>query len=158
MTDDATTSEQLRSYMKRLNLLPDTPTPLPLSAAHPNLPIHSYLSLLQKQGYLERTKPSATGQATQATQKSRKSQIAAQATGIEDIEIGVEWRWGARSEIEFGEEGIARFVREIFLRKEVSGKTKKERGEMEGKTMAEILRVAGTPFVEAKSVKAAYFA
>ena len=158
MTDDASVIEQLRSYMKRLNLHPDTPTPLPLSTAHPNLPIHSYLSLLQKQGYLERTKPSATGQATQATQKSRKSQIAAQATGVEDIEIGVEWRWGARSEIEFGEEGIARFVREIFLEKEIRGKGKKEREEAGTKVMGEIQRAAGTALVEAKSVKAAYFA
>ena len=150
-------TEQLRSYMKRLNLLPDTPTPLPISTAHPDLPIHSYLSLLQKQGYLERTKPSANGQATQATQKSRKSQLAAQATGAEETEVGVEWKWGARSEIEFGEEGIAKFVKEIFLEKELKGKGKKEREEAGQKVVEEITRAAGTALLEAKGIKPAYF-
>ncbi|GAA5867356.1 hypothetical protein JCM8547_003319 [Rhodosporidiobolus lusitaniae] len=123
--------DQLISYLLRLSLSPSTPLPLSLSSVPPTLSstssssrltLSAYLNTLSKNGYLERAKISSGGGGTQATQKGRGTQggpaRTQRATAEGEVkEAGdptVEWRWGARAEVEFGELGVAKFVERIF--------------------------------------------
>jgi hypothetical protein len=67
------------------------------------------MSLLTKQNYLEKMK-SATAGLVAATQGGGKK-----GAGGGEGDQSVEWKWGARSEVEFGEMGIAKFMTKIFL-------------------------------------------
>ncbi|GAA6005819.1 hypothetical protein JCM10207_007240 [Rhodosporidiobolus poonsookiae] len=119
--------DQLISHLRRLSLTPSTPIALSLSSPHPNsLTLASYLNLLVKQHYLERAK---SGQSTGATQggggkagrsqgPSRTQRATADGGVAESGDPGTEWRWGARSEVEFGEVGVARFVERVFRAEE----------------------------------------
>lgn len=121
--------DQLVSYLKRLSLLPSTPLPLSLASPHPgSITLSSFLSHLIKQQYLERGSSAHVLGATQAQGAAAKSQARTQtqrATQKKNKDAGagaaaeagdpaIEWRWGPRSEVEFGEMGVAKFVHEVF--------------------------------------------
>lgn len=147
-------SDQLISYLRRLNLMPGTSIPLTLSSPHPeSITLAAYLTLLTKQQYLERTKTAGGGGAGGATQTqgAGRSQAPsrtqrATAEGIQESgDPSVEWRWGARAEAELGEEGVARFVQFIFENgnKEKGSQGAGKRGKTGEKFLVEIARAAG---------------
>lgn len=115
-------ADQLVSYLKRLSLTPSTPLPLSLASPHPGLiTLSNFLSNLVKQQYLERGSSAHLGAATQGgagksqvrtTQTQRATQKNKDAAEAGDPAI--EWRWGPRSEVEFGQVGVAKFVHQVF--------------------------------------------
>lgn len=107
----AMTTEQLMSYLRRLHLTPTSSITVPLSSRPTTVTLASYLTLLMKQHYLEKAK-SVTAVAMQGVGSAATQ--AAQKAG-EGGEIGMEWRWGARSEVEFGEIAIARFMKDVYV-------------------------------------------
>lgn len=80
-----------------------------MASASGPLTLTSYLTLLTKQSYLERSK-SATAASTAPTQTQRKKGE----TGGEGGDSSIEWKWGPRADLEFGELGIARFMRDLM--------------------------------------------
>ena len=108
--DPSTTADQLVVYLKKLGLNLNKSIPASL-AARPTkeggVSLQKYLTTLASQGYLEKSK-AGTG-ALAATQASKSQQ-----NGGAGGDPSVEWKWGARAESEFGEAGIARFVKEIY--------------------------------------------
>ncbi|KAG0655147.1 hypothetical protein C6P46_001139 [Rhodotorula mucilaginosa] len=113
--------DQLVSYLKRLSLTPSTTLPLSLASPHPDsITLSSFLSTLVKQQYLERGSSAHLGAATQGGTKSQARTQTQRATqkgkdaGAEAGDPAIEWRWGPRSEVEFGEVGVAKFVHQVF--------------------------------------------
>jgi hypothetical protein len=110
--------------MKRLGLADATVLPLDPSAAHPgSITFGSYLNILQRQGYLEKTKSAIAARTqpngTQATQNPR-GRGRPETTDQQDSSS--EWRWGARAEVEIGEKALAKgFIAEMYKPKERSG-------------------------------------
>lgn len=116
--------------LKRLNLRLETTLPLHPSALKPEKQtLNTFLGLLIKQGYLEKTRlsnPAKTGGATQAgaaaTQRVRATQATQRAAtqAANDDEAGKhgntdeEWRWGPRAFKEIGEDGIAGFILDFY--------------------------------------------
>jgi hypothetical protein len=116
-----TRADQLVSYLKRLSLTPSTTLPLSLASPHPDsITLSSFLSTLVKQQYLERGSSAHLGAATQGGTKSQARTQTQRATqkgkdaGAEAGDPAIEWRWGPRSEVEFGEVGVAKFVHQVF--------------------------------------------
>ncbi|KAL8276442.1 hypothetical protein RQP46_011144 [Phenoliferia psychrophenolica] len=152
--------DQLVVYLRKLNLDLQKPIPASLSARpipkEDGLTLQKYLTNLASQGYLEKGKSGTGPQATQG-----KSQKNATQSG----DPGVEWRWGARAESEFGEAGIARFVQEIYEAKPDGGREeddedgeevlqKRAKGQTGEKLLTEIARASGNVnLAEATAVK-----
>lgn len=109
---------------------------MPQSLAVPNpdsLTLSQYLSHLVKQQYLERAASATAGGGGVGTQATAAAAAAA-LTGRSQRPRGggksrtdesggsssaggdpaVEWRWGPRSEVEFGQVGIAHFIHRVF--------------------------------------------
>lgn len=120
--------------------------------------MYHQLQAFVKQGYLERAKSAlaAAGLATQtqghATQRNKKGR----ATQVDDDGVvggeagdpGIEWRWGARAELELGEQGVAKFVQAIYESEvgAAQGATQAQRsgrGRSGEKLLGEIARSAG---------------
>ncbi|GAA5881731.1 hypothetical protein JCM3774_005971 [Rhodotorula dairenensis] len=121
--------DQLVSYLKRLSLFPTTTVPQSLAVPNPDsLTLAQFLSNLVKQQYLERASSGHLGATTQgastqkktrrtsSTARSRKSQDANSSTtgGGGGGDPAVEWRWGPRSEVEFGQVGVGQFIHLVF--------------------------------------------
>ena len=113
----------LRMLLRRLRLRPPTQIALPAHTPHRTLTFDAYLSQLQRQGYLDRTRDGATG----AAQKRRRGggagatqQPGGGGGGGEENDVGWEWRWGPRAAAEIGEAAVARFVAE-FMAERASG-------------------------------------
>lgn len=154
------------AYLRRLSLTPTTIVPSSLAGSPHPLTLNAYLTLLIKQNYLERT-TSTNGKSTQSKPKALTKR--GQASG--DGEVGdasIEWRWGARAEVEFGEMGIARFAQEVYdvgtvaeMAASAPGRSKqqveKEDEARRVKMLDEIARAAGGALTEAKQVKAIAF-
>src|SRR5580698_9946122 len=108
---------------RRLRLRPPTQIALPAHTPHRTLTFDAYLTQLQRQGYLDRTRDGATG----AAQKRRRGGGGAGATqqpggggGGDENDVRWEWRWGPRAAAEIGEAAVARFVAE-FMAERASG-------------------------------------
>ncbi|GAA5835001.1 hypothetical protein JCM11251_000134 [Rhodosporidiobolus azoricus] len=105
------------------------------SSASNHTTLSGFLNLLVKQSYLERgktgnaaggaggTQGGATqgrgggGGRTQGPSRTQRRDADGGGGGggvTENGDPSVEWRWGARSEVEFGELGVAKFVERIF--------------------------------------------
>lgn len=154
-------AEQLVSYLRRLGLSLDSHLPTNIASTHP-ITLSTYLTTLIRQNYLEKNKSAKVPGAPPAGGKK----------GSNGGEVGVKWKWGARSEVEIGETGIAGFLQAIYdgdkkanegnnddddeeeeivdeatKRKQMKEKTKKFRGEL--------CRAAGTTdLVGTEEVKA----
>jgi len=111
--------------------------------------------------------------ATQMTQhqptqrkKGRATQVENEPIGGEAGDPGIEWRWGARAEIELGEKGVARFVKTIYEAGKRGGEGDDEEGEGGGggrearsgrgatgeKLMTEITRASGSKDLQGVTV------
>lgn len=135
---------RLRAYLAQLSLSVDRPLPSALqpfhtsddaglpttSQAYPRfsgehqLTLETYLTRLQRQGYLEKVR----------TETVRFSDGSAPSPTVE-------YRWGPRAEVEVGEQAVGAFVARMF------GPVKNEEGEVSPELMKTIERAAGTPLV-----------
>lgn len=153
-------ADQLVSYLKRLSLTPSTTLPLSLASPHPDsITLSSFLSHLVKQQYLERGSSAHLGAATQGatsqarTQTQRATQKGKDAGGAAEAgDPAIEWRWGPRSEVEFGEVGVARFVHQVFTdagplprgaQSQTQTQTQGGKGGGGDRFLAEVARAAG---------------
>ncbi|CDO72663.1 hypothetical protein BN946_scf184985.g82 [Trametes cinnabarina] len=105
----------LRAILKRLQLPSNVSIPLSSQSTTQNLSIDAYLSLLSRQGYLDKHRLGTAGRG--APKRARASQRASQAVaGAHDDSVlaAYEWRWGPRAHAEVGERGIAKFVAEFM--------------------------------------------
>ncbi|KAH9014476.1 MAGE-domain-containing protein [Lactarius hengduanensis] len=103
----------LRLLLRRLRLRPPTQIALPAHTPHRTLTFDAYLTQLQRQGYLDRTRIGAGG----AAQKRRRGGVGATQAGGgggEENDAVWEWRWGPRAAAEIGEAAVARFVAEFM--------------------------------------------
>ncbi|KAA1098412.1 hypothetical protein PGT21_034946 [Puccinia graminis f. sp. tritici] len=103
-------NSQLLIYLKRLKIGENWQPPSTRACAHPPLTIPALLSQFNKQGYLECTQQGSKAGRGGASQASirRQSQMP------NESNKEVEWHWGARAEIEFGEQQIAEFMSDIY--------------------------------------------
>ena len=109
--------------LRRLRLRPPIQLALPAHSPHRTLTFDAYLSQLQRQGYLDRTRigPGASGAGGTSQKRGRsRGGGATQQGGGEDNDAAWEWRWGPRSMAEIGEAAVARFVAE-FMAERASG-------------------------------------
>ena len=109
--------------LRRLRLRPAVQLALPAHSPHRTLTLDAYLSQLQRQGYLDRTRIGAGGGGAGGTsQKRGRGRGATQqgGGGGDDNDAAWEWRWGPRSIAEIGEAAVARFVAE-FMAERASG-------------------------------------
>lgn len=84
--------------------------PFTTTATHRSLSLDTYLTNLQRQGFIERL---AIGDGKQGKKGGNKRIRATQAD--EDDSTRYEWRWGNRALCEVGERAIARFVAEFMV-------------------------------------------
>jgi hypothetical protein len=156
-------AEQLQNHLKRLDLRLETQLPLDPSAIKPEKQtLSTFLQALIRQQYLERTKlagapaksratnGSTQGGSTQtqvvrvrATQTSQRNQQQQAEDGLTG-DPNSEWRWGPRAFKEFGEDGVASFIKD-FYRSHAHSITMvgNERPQKDGKTLfGEIARGA----------------
>ncbi|KAH9054702.1 MAGE-domain-containing protein [Lactarius vividus] len=110
----------LRLLLRRLRLRPPTQIALPAHTPHRTLTFDAYLTQLQRQGYLDRTRIGAGG----AAQKRRRGGVGAMQAGSgggEGDDVVWEWRWGPRAAAEIGEAAVARFVAEFMAERASRG-------------------------------------
>ena len=120
------TTEQLQNHLKRLDLRFDTRLPLNPAALRPEKQtLSTFLQALLRQQYLERTilssgppkaKPGASQGAGTQTQRVRSTQATQKQAAEEGLggDPNSEWRWGARALREFGEDGVASFIKDFY--------------------------------------------
>src|SRR5260221_14411447 len=111
--------------LRRLRLRPPIQLALPAHSPHRTLTFDAYLSQLQRQGYLDRTRIGAGGSGAGGTSQKRGrgrggATQGGGSGGGEDHDAAWEWRWGPRSMAEIGEAAVARFVAE-FMAERASG-------------------------------------
>lgn len=101
----------LRSALKRLHLPSTGEVVFNTQSTHRTLTVEQFLSILIRQGYLDRQQIGDV--AKKGKGKGVKRGRATQA----DEEAGTtyEWRWGNRAQSEVGEKGIAQFVAEFMV-------------------------------------------
>jgi hypothetical protein len=98
----------LRANLKRLRL-PSTGTlAFNSQSTHKSLPLEQYLSLLMRQGFIDRQR---IGDAKKAKAQGKRGR----ATQDDEAGTTYEWRWGNRAQSEVGEMGIAKFVAEFMV-------------------------------------------
>ncbi|KAG0148826.1 hypothetical protein CROQUDRAFT_669691 [Cronartium quercuum f. sp. fusiforme G11] len=104
--------QDLRNYLKRLHIDENWSPPSTPACMHPPNNLTALLDDFLKRRYLEYSGRGGRGNASQLTAsqavKRRQSQ-GPQRDGQDNV-----WRWGARAEVEFGQEGIARFITDTF--------------------------------------------
>lgn len=107
----------LRGQLKELGL-PSTAGRSPILfttiATHRAMKVDDYLSLLLRQGYLDRQ---IVGEVSGAGRKRARGKVGGDAHNDMGMQAGdmYEWRWGARACCEVGETDIARFVAEFMV-------------------------------------------
>ncbi|KAJ7113007.1 MAGE family-domain-containing protein [Mycena epipterygia] len=99
----------LRAMLKRLRL-PATGT-IAFSAAstHRSLTLDAYLTILIRQGFLDRQQ---VGEAKKGKGAGKRGRVA---QGEDDAGQTYEWRWGTRAQSEVGEKAIAAFVADFMV-------------------------------------------
>lgn len=118
-------TEQLQNHLKRLDLRYDTKLPLSPTAVRPDKQtLSTFLQALIRQQYLERTKLASGAKAKSGASQAASTQTqrvrSTQATQKQAAEEGLggdpnsEWRWGPRALREFGEDGVASFIKDFY--------------------------------------------
>jgi len=100
----------LRANLKRLGLPPAGKLTFNAQNTQKTMTVEQYLSLLIRQGYLERQQ---TGEVGKKTGKGKRGRVNANAD--DDSGATYEWRWGPRVQSEVGEKAIAQFVAEFMV-------------------------------------------
>ncbi|XP_006456478.1 hypothetical protein AGABI2DRAFT_122375 [Agaricus bisporus var. bisporus H97] len=124
----------LRGQLKELGL-PSTAGRSPILfttiATHRAMKVDDYLSLLLRQGYLDRQ---IVGEVSGAGRKRARGKVGGDAHNDMGMQAGdmYEWRWGARAFCEVGETDIAKFVAEFMVNYNTGGKAGDEEEDDEG--------------------------
>ncbi|ETW76530.1 hypothetical protein HETIRDRAFT_455067 [Heterobasidion irregulare TC 32-1] len=113
----------LRTALKRLRLVPTASIPLSAASTHRSIQLEAYLSLLLRQGYLDRIR---LGGSKGGNKRGRTTQSQAQTQHDGDGEVAWEWRWGVRAMTEIGEAPVARFVAEFIAERMASNDSESE--------------------------------
>lgn len=110
---------ELRSHLKRLKLPPTASIYQSSQSTTKSLSTDNFLTLLLKQGYLDRTQ--IGGEASKKG-KGAKGGVK-RVRGADETAEGVtyEWRWGPRAHAEAGEKAIAQFVGQFMVRELLEG-------------------------------------
>ncbi|KAH9464878.1 hypothetical protein MJO29_001452 [Puccinia striiformis f. sp. tritici] len=111
MHERAIENSQLLIYLKRLKINENWHPPSTPACAHPPSTLPALLSQFIKQGYLECTQQGSKAGRGGASQANIRRQSQA---GPSETNQEMEWRWGARAEIEFGERQIAEFMSDVY--------------------------------------------
>jgi hypothetical protein len=99
--------------------------------------MNNFLSLLQKQGYLER---SVIGDPKTGGKRARGSAATQGAKNNEDP-ANVQWKWGGRAHSEVGEKGIAKFIAEFMVERMVENEDEDgDEDEAQGKKKSDDLQ------------------
>ena len=106
-----TTAADLKAFLRRLRLQPNTPVPTNARVQHPQVPLETFLGQCVRQGYLDLQR---LGDAKGAQKKRGRALAATQAGNGEEAVI-LEWRWGPRARAEVGEQDVARFVADFMV-------------------------------------------
>jgi len=105
------TDMDLRANLKRLRLPPTANISFNSQSTHKQITADAYLSLLCRQGYIERQRLGEPGKAPGG--KRGRAPAATQANTEEGATY--EWRWGNRAHSEVGEMGIGAFAAEFMV-------------------------------------------
>ncbi|KAJ6472320.1 MAGE family-domain-containing protein [Mycena vitilis] len=114
--------QDLRATLARLRLPSSSSIPFSATATHRTLSLDLYLTLLLRQGFLDRAAVGgdAANKAAKGAGRGKRTRVAA---ADEDQAGGqtYEWRWGARAQSEVGEQAVAAFVTEFMVSAEGGG-------------------------------------
>ncbi|KAJ7704158.1 MAGE family-domain-containing protein [Mycena metata] len=111
--------QDLRMILKRLQL-PNTATvAFGASSTHRTLTLDAYLTLLIRQGFLDRQQ--VGGGADGGKKGAGKGKRGRVSQADEESGQTYEWRWGNRAQSEVGEKAIAGFVAEFMVAEEAGG-------------------------------------
>jgi len=105
------TDMDLRANLKRLRLPPTAVISFNAQSTHKQLTVDAFLSLLCRQGYIDRQRLGDSGKA--AGGKRGRAPAATQANAEDGATY--EWRWGIRAHSEVGEMGIGTFAAEFMV-------------------------------------------
>ncbi|KAJ6602809.1 MAGE-domain-containing protein [Mycena vulgaris] len=151
--------QDLRIMLTRLRLPAGGSVAFSAAATHRVLTLDAYLTVLIRQGFLDRQQ---VGEAKKAGNKGKRARVA---QADDDAGQTYEWRWGARAQSEVGEQAVAAFVAEFMVgpdadegEEEEEGaagraRAQKRRADSEGKLakmMKGIERAAGGQLSEIK--------
>lgn len=112
--DSLAPSEQLRTYLKRLRINDVWQPPNTPASIRPPTNLDGLLDVFIRQRYLECIQLGGKGGGSQQTATQSNKRRQSQGTRGEGVDHKREWRWGARAEIEFGEQSIAHFIVDLF--------------------------------------------
>ncbi|KAJ7360993.1 hypothetical protein DFH08DRAFT_362829 [Mycena albidolilacea] len=113
--------DDLRATLKRLRLPAVGTIGFSTASTHRTLSLDAYLTLLIRQGFLDRQQVGGDGAgANKGGAKAKRTPVQAQ-----DDDAGgqhtYEWRWGARAQSEVAEKAVAGFVAEFMVQDEGMG-------------------------------------
>ncbi|KAJ3531628.1 hypothetical protein NMY22_g8077 [Coprinellus aureogranulatus] len=136
----------MRSFTKKLHLPPvGSPVHFSSTSTMRSLTVENYLSLLQRQGYLDcrsigdAGKPGAGSKRVRATQAPRNDD--------ENNGQMYEWRWGPRAMCEIGEQRIAEFIGEFMVEGEPVANERAKEAKVK-KMVEGVEKAAGSKLVE----------
>jgi melanoma-associated antigen len=113
-------SDDLRAVLKQLRLTPNERIPLDNKSTNKAMQTNNYLTLLQKQGYLER---SVIGEQKAGGKRTRiPAATQGGADGNSEDVNNIQWKWGGRAHSEVGEQGIAKFIAEFMVERMIESK------------------------------------
>jgi melanoma-associated antigen len=108
----------LRGNLKRLRLPPTAIVTFNAQSTHKQMTVDAYLTLLSRQGYIERQRIGDAAAASKkggAGSKRGRAPAATQQANAADDGAAFEWRWGNRAHSEVGEMAIAGFAAEFMV-------------------------------------------
>jgi len=114
MHERALDNTQLLIYLKRLKIGDNWQPPSTKGCAHPPATLLGLLSQFTKQGYLECTQQGSKAGRSGPSQAAMRRQSQVVGPNNNETNQEMEWRWGARAEIEFGELQIAEFMSDVY--------------------------------------------
>ncbi|KAF7359315.1 MAGE domain-containing protein [Mycena sanguinolenta] len=110
--------QDLRAMLKRMRLPNGSTVAFSATATHRELPLDAYLTLLLRQGFLDRQQVGGDAAANKAANKGKRSRVQA---ADDEGQTTYEWRWGPRAQSEVGEKAVAEFVAEFMVQEERQG-------------------------------------
>ncbi|CAK5272258.1 unnamed protein product [Mycena citricolor] len=112
--------QDLRTQLRRLGLTAGGKIRFSALSTHREMTLDEYLTLIVRQGYLERIQVGETGKKS----KGKRGRV----TQDEESGQAYEWRWGPRAHGEVGEKAIAAFVARVMVQGPASAEDEDEDG------------------------------
>ncbi|KAJ7261310.1 MAGE family-domain-containing protein [Mycena haematopus] len=133
--------QDLRATLRRMRLPSGSSVAFSAISTHRALPLDAYLTLLLRQGFLDRQQIGGDAAANKAANKGKRARVQA---ADDEGQTTYEWRWGARAQSEVGEKAVAEFVAEFMVQEERQGQDEgdeEEEGAAAGRARANKRRV-----------------